>query len=223
MAGESSKELTIGKLTDDKTGNYKCEARNDLGSVSIQFVVLLKEPAKIVSASEEFAEIDDGTKTFSCIMRGQPWPKVWWSDGETKFISTEKVNLISRFARSEESFLLDDKGNFHKNFNPYEPKVKYYAQLSKLDKGSMKFEIIFMSRSVVEKLENLKCHAINAFGIDEKLATSPLKFVDGQGAEVHRKIQNGKRAVFACDIGGFPKASLRWTFVSLTFDFIELV
>jgi hypothetical protein len=225
IEGKNTKILELGKASSYKSGFYQCIGQNAFGQEQIQFTVLVKDPAVVISAVEveEENSIDDETLRISCIVKGNPLPKVSWVTEQSVLSSTDRLDLEDLFKKSPVIYL-DSRGNLQRYSN-FRSRESFQAQLSKEGESLLRFDLIFKDKFSVN-LANLKCEAENVHGKDEKAITlkepveeRTLKFIDGKGEEVQLDVQFGKQIDLNCAIERPMRTEVRWIVVSCSLSF----
>lgn len=232
LGGEKRNQLEFKSLTAKNDGVYKCEVSNAFGTQSKTFKLSVKDPAKVITVEEETNDYEDNetfdeTLTVSCVVKGHPMPEVSWSTSKSELFSTKKMNLEKHFARSSGMEIFTNAQG--RPVNQFQVgKGEYYFHLMQTDEGYLRINFVFNNRKSID-LNELFCKAKNIHGEDEnsiKLEGSGAKefirFDDNGGSEVHRNVKLNTNLDLKCNIEGFPKPSIRWTFVSFHSEFKKI-
>lgn len=233
MTSFNEERLVIEDLSASNMGNYKCLARNVLEPTIKEFKVSIKEPATILSAGEDL-ESDDEMLILSCVVKGQPLPKISLLDDKKVLYSTSKMNLAQHFARSPSSVInLDARGKLIRRLTPrLSEKIKsedqYYFEIVQLEDRSTKVSIMLYDPNM-NKFSDLQCEAENIHGKDSKAfaikltttstqtptSTNYIEFIDGKSAFISVPLQLDDEYVLPCNIEGSPEPTVEWIFVSI--------
>ena len=215
------KVLRFDKVTSDRSGTYQCIARNSLGSESIQFDVMVKDPAFVISAKlEEQKSVREHSATISCVVKGSPVPTVSWFNADLLVVSTDKVDSAA-FVTTTSNILLDSKGNQVSEYELRRLRENFHAKLSR-EENNLRLDLIYKNGNSVD-FRSFKCKAENLHGVSEKVIQIDdsiheklLRFTDGRGDEVNHNVQLGEKLDLNCEIESPSKANVRWIFVSLS-------
>uniref|UniRef100_UPI00358E0CFA immunoglobulin superfamily member 10-like n=1 Tax=Myxine glutinosa TaxID=7769 RepID=UPI00358E0CFA len=175
--------LVIMAMTEAKSGEYVCIARNGVGEDRMPMrVVVLRRPAKINSKEQANRRILYGDDfKFDCVASGVPMPKISWSlpDGTMVNSVLPSDNISERSKR----YVVFGNGT------------------------------LLLNRASIRDQGDYTCYAENHAGKDEmvvhvELDAQPPAIQSSDGSQV--RVQAGQDALLKCHASGKPKPKITW-------------
>uniref|UniRef100_A0A8C4QNB7 Ig-like domain-containing protein n=1 Tax=Eptatretus burgeri TaxID=7764 RepID=A0A8C4QNB7_EPTBU len=175
--------LVIMDMTEAKSGEYVCIARNAVGEDRMPMrVVVLRRPAKINSKEQANRRIRYGDDfKFDCVASGVPMPRVSWSLPDGTMVNS--VLPSDNIGEQSKRYVVFGNGT------------------------------LFLNRAGIEDQGDYTCYAENHAGKDEmvvhvELDAQPPTIQSSDRSQVH--IQAGQDALLKCHASGKPKPTITW-------------
>jgi len=216
---ETNNYLEFNKLSIDNDGTYKCIGRNAHGAEKLEYNVSILQSAKVVEAVEEQRVLrNDDSMTLTCTARGTPIPVISWILDGRILSTTARLNIDKLLTTVQDSTIyFNGHGSGISYLDPFKlkkSKEKFYSQLTKLEKNTIKLEMVFNKRDQLVA-GSYQCYAFNALGRDERAVEVKINekpHVSDKHDESSQEVEilQGLPLLLACLVEGDPQPKVDW-------------